>query len=211
MDFFDSPRKLTKSDLIDMLLPREFYRTELADIRAESLRQAVSNYIDNMRSAFDQSVGLLLWGPPASGKGAAAAVIAKAARSRYKPAMFISIGELRETLVTRILYKDNKTPMERAKEVDFLVLDGLDEEDETEKLLSLVDLERLIVNRARQRKLTIVTTRMTPRELAQGKGKFKKFYEAVSMYLQPVECPAPEDAVRARRDQMLKLLIGEDD
>ena len=104
-----------------MLIPQEFHNTEIGDIKADSLRAAVENYVTNMRSMFQNRVGLLVWGPSASGKGAVAAVIAKEARRRYKPGMFIAIHELRDSLVSRVMYSTNTTPMARAKEVDMLV------------------------------------------------------------------------------------------
>jgi len=193
-----------------MLIPEEFKHTELKDIRDPNFRKLLENYVKNMRSVYAQRMGLMIWGPPASGKGAAAAIIAKEARRRYKPGMFITIWELRESLVNKMLYTHGKTPMDRAKEVDMLVLDGLDDEDKTEKLFSLTDISRLVVSRAQKHKLTIITSRLSPREL-DGDPKFEKFWAAIQNYVEPIQAPDPTDAQEARREQMRALLMGDDE
>lgn len=205
MDFFEKPRKLDKQDLVDMLLPDEFYTSRLSDIEPEELRTAVSRYVKNMKTAFEQRVGLLIWGSSSSAKNMAAAVLAKAARSYCKPTLYIPIWVLRESLLTRAMYKANKTPMERAKEVDFLVLDGLEEADSSEKFFPLLDIERLVVTRAQKGKLTVITTSLSPEDF-RSNSKLKKFYDAVRGYLQPVAAPEPVEAAKARRKQMKSIL-----
>jgi DNA replication protein DnaC len=209
LDFFDKPRELKERDLQRMLIPQEFRKTELSDIQADSFRSALGNYINGMRSMFQNRVGLYIWGPPASGKGAAAAVIAKEARRRYKPGMFIAVHELRETLVSRKMYDVDTSPMARAKDVDMLVLDGLEDEDRDEKLLSLTELARLITTRARQHKLTVLTSRISPGELTND-SKFKRFWDEVEQYMLPIHAPDPTDAKLARREMMRKLVLGDD-
>jgi DNA replication protein DnaC len=207
LDFYDKPRKLTGNDYRLMLLPEEYKGSELTDLVNDAFRQSISNYVKAMRTMYEDHVGLLIWGPPSSGKSEAAAILAKEARRRFKSAMFVPIWDLRESVLNRVMFVSGKSPMQRAKEVDFLVLDGLDTEDGDAKFFNLAEIARLIGVRKQQGKLTVVTSRLSPRDMKQD-PKFSKFLKGIETKLTPIDAPDPKAAITARKAHMKNLLKG---
>lgn len=192
-----------------MLLPPEYLGLEISDIPDGEFRNTIENYVAKMRDMFDSRVGLLIWGKPSSGKSAAAAILAKEARKRYKTAMFITIWDLRESLFNHAMFVSGQSLMQRAKEVDFLVLDGLDKADAEAKAkaFNLVEIERLINSRAQQHRLTVVTSRVSPRDMGED-SVFRLFLRATESRLLAVHSPDPVDSIRKRKAYMKQLLQG---
>jgi DNA replication protein DnaC len=193
-----------------MLIPEEYKNLELVDIPNEVFRGQVANYVKTMREMFANQVGLLMWGPPSSGKSAAAAILSKEVRRHYKTTMFITIWDLRDSIFNRVMYVAGKSPMQRAKEVDFLVLDGLDVEDANQKFLNLLAIERLVNVRSQQGKLTVITSRVSPRDMKTDPN-FTRFWKAIEAKLHTMHSPDPKEAIRARKAYMKKLLDGGDE
>ena len=167
-------------------------------------RTQVSRYIDDLRTVFSSRAGLLIQGQPASGKTAAACVIAKAVRRRRKSVMFAHVWDVRHSVRNRIMYKDDQTAIAQAREVDFLILDGLDESDADEKILTLTELERLITWRAKHNRVTLITTQMTQQDLR--KGKWNKFHLSVQPYLAKMNAPVYQAAIDARIAKIQKII-----
>jgi len=192
-----------------MLLPQEFLGLEISDVTNEEFRETLENYVANMRDMFDERVGLLIWGQPSSGKSAAAAILAKEARKRYKTSMFITIWDLRESLFNHAMFVSGISLMQRAREVDFLILDGLDKADAEAKAkaFNLVEIERLINSRAQQHRLTVVTSRVSPMDMMQ-ESLFSSFLKATESRLLAVHAPDPKEAIRKRKKHMKQLLQG---
>ena len=211
MDFYDEPRDLTNNDLRLMLLPQEYWGLELSDIADPEFRKTTEQYIASMKAMFDNRVGLLIWGQPSAGKSAAAAVLAKEARKRYKTAMFITIWDLRESLFNHAMFVSGKSLMQRAKEVDFLVLDGLDiaDSEPKAKAFNLVEIDRLVNSRAQQHKLSVITSRVAPKHMRDD-SLFKGVLKATESRLLSVHAPDPKDAIRKRKAHMQELLKGGD-
>lgn len=261
MDSYEKPRSLTRDDLTDMLLPKEFafelnwsqvgsgwecsvkgmvlhadgtkwsisnngrvVTSGAADSEADNkvaaeealdhltiwdkdFRDHIVSYVTKLSRAYSSRVGLFIYGPPASGKTAAASVVAKAARRRFRPTMFIHVWELRDAIRGRLMYKADKTPLDRAKEVELLVLDGLDEDDADERMiLTLLDIQRLITARAKQNKLTVLTSQMTATQMQEAGGKWTKFFNSIKPNIIELEAPDADDANALQADKNSKLL-----
>lgn len=157
-------RALVKADLQRMNLPEEHWMAKVQFV-SESVRPAVERYLTCIHERAGTGAGLLIHGAAGVGKTSIASLIAKEARSRGFTVLFVHIWELREMIRSKIPFSDEATMVDRAREVDVLVLDDLREEDAKEKFLPLSDLQALIRYRSSRRKLTILTTRIALRVL----------------------------------------------
>jgi DNA replication protein DnaC len=161
-------RKLDVGDLRRMNLPEEFWRARIAGV-PESVRQAVARYMRKMDLVMAEGVGLFLRGSNGVGKSATACVIAKEARARGYTVYFTSFWELRELLRARVDFDDETSILGRCREVDLLILDDLRLEDADEKWFGPKDIEGLVAFRKMQRRATIITTRLSVRDMASTK------------------------------------------
>lgn len=157
-------RKLVRSDLERMNLPEEHWHSKVQGVSDES-RPAVERYLTRIDTMVGTGAGLLIHGPTGSGKTTVAVLIAKEARSWGFMAFFMRVWELREMIRSKVHFSDDLSMLDRAREVDVLVLDDLREEDVGEKFFGLADIYELVRYRASRRKITVLTTRMTMRML----------------------------------------------
>jgi hypothetical protein len=72
------------------------------------------------------------------------------------------IWDLRDAITNKHMFDLDSSIMGRCRDVDFLVLDGLVQEQRFERVLPVAELERLVIWRGQQGKVTIVTTRTLP-------------------------------------------------
>lgn len=152
-------RPLNIRDFESMNLPEEFWRVKVGYVQ-ESVRPVVVRYMKKMDDMARLGAGLLLSGGPGVGKTGVAALIAKEARSLCYKVFFIGVWELREAIRSKVMYSDSVTMLDRCREVDVLILDGLREEDAQEKWFGAREIEELLANRAARKKVTILTTRL---------------------------------------------------
>lgn len=203
--------KLKRHDLERMNIPSEFWHAKATDIADEDLRLKVARCLVSIRKVVENNKGLLLYGPPASGKTRIAAMIAKAARSWKYSVFYTMIWELRECVRSRIPFDEQTSIMDRCREVDVLVLDGLAEEDLDEKLVNLRSIEQLIVYRGQHKRITILVTRFSREELRGTQPKLEMFVLGTSPYLHPMKVEGAVKKNRKREDILKSILRGEEE
>lgn len=125
-----------------------------------SARKVVAKYLDELDAMLDGGEGLMLWGPNGTGKSSVAVIIAMEARRRGASVLFSTAETLRQAVLDRIPFSEDKTLMERARDVDFLVIDDLGKEHVSKTEFSETLFENLIRERSAARRVTIVTTNL---------------------------------------------------
>lgn len=196
---------LTVTDLRRMNVPEEFWRVTYA-AATPSVQGVLKNYLRNFDEFMGEGAGLYLWGPPGVGKTAAAVVLLKAARERFKTGYFIRASELRDAIRLQHDFDADQSVMERVREVDVLVLDSFGESDLKLPYLKLEELMDLVAGRGQRRKVTLLTTTM-PQKVVVKHGPF---FETVGPYLVPTEVTG-EDRRAKKMDLLAEKLHAKDE
>lgn len=152
--------KLTKAHMELMRVPRRFWKSDFNQIPECEGRDVLRSYLHNIEDMLDRGEGLLLWGPNGHGKTSAAVIVMMEARRRGASALFVQAETLRASVLEKTMFSDEKTLIERAREVDFLVLDDLGKEHSGETGFSERLFENLIRERSAHKRVTLVTTNL---------------------------------------------------
>lgn len=190
-------RKLTKSDMEWMNIPPEHWRAVVAEV-PESVRDAVIRYASNVVAYVERPVGLLFIGPVGVGKTSAAVVLAKEARASGKTVLYISVWELREDVRNKVNFDEGNTVMDRCRQVDLLVLDGLKPEDATGHFVGAKELEELLATRSSHRRATFITTRCSIADL-RSKG-FGPMLDALTGTVVPLDVRGPNRRIEQNKE-----------
>lgn len=196
-------RKLVPEDFLRMNLPEKFWYARLNQIHASVLEE-VTRYVEQVDRMIVRGIGLLICGNVGVGKTGAAAVVAKAARSRGHPTYFTRILDLRDSMRARETFDDNPI-FERCREVDFLVLDHLELEDATAPYIDNRVLTELISQRGERHRSTVLTTRA---KVPQMKNTFKGMLETTGPYLVPISMIGEDRRVQQAEDAKQQVLGG---
>ncbi len=212
--------KLEEQDLKRMYLPTEFWQAKISDFEEGAtvenasgtvypVAQFFRSTLANMSVIKSKGYGPLICGDTGVGKTALAAMLLKEARRRKFTTFFTMVWDLRDSITNKYRFDVNTSVMERCREVDFLVLDGLVPEDKFQRVLPVSEVERLVVWRGQQAKVTIVTTRLkSPAEFK--KEKIDTFLTGTGAYLTPVVLQG-EGARSTRKAKMRDVFFVEDD
>lgn len=150
-----------------MRLPRRFWEASFNDIQDEEARALILAYLQKMDTMLDHGDGLMFWGHWGVGKTCAAAVLAKEARRRGASALFITAESLRTAVLEKEMFEDDQLTVDRARQVDFLVLDDLGKEHSGESGFAERLFENLLRERSAHRRSTVVTTNMNQDDLTK--------------------------------------------
>jgi DNA replication protein DnaC len=197
-------RALSPPDFERMNLPREFWRAKVHGVQ-EGLRPTVERYLLRIREMREKGIGLLVHGGPGVGKTSIAALVVKEARSRGYTALFIGVWELRESMRSRVMFEEGTSIQDRCREVDVLVLDALSEADAKETWVNEKFLEELVNYRRSYHRVTIVTTRLSAKEL---KGSMAILFEATVGALVPLAVVG-ENLKHRRHESLVQEVFGE--
>lgn len=164
-------KKLTAAHMELMRIPVRFWRSRLSEVPEGKARKVIVNYLQELDSTLDTGEGLMLWGPNGTGKTSVAVIITMEARRRGASALFATAETLRSSVMERTPFSEDKTLMERAREVDFLVIDDLGKEHTGKSDFSETLFENLIRERSAARKVTLVTTNLLIYETVTDDGR----------------------------------------
>ena len=106
--------------------------------------------------------GLYLWGPNGRGKTGAAVVVAMEVRRRNRTALFVSASDLRRIVIDQVPFDNEQLMIDRAVEVDLLVLDDLGKGVQDDKAFGERLLDDLLRKRSAELRSTILTANMDP-------------------------------------------------
>lgn len=172
---------LVPDDLRRMNVPQEFWRVTVP-AATESVQVPLRNYLAHFDEFVAKGAGMFLWGEPGRGKTGAAVALLKAARERFKTCFFVRAGEFREALQHQHDFDADTSILDRVRDVEVLVIDSYSVTDLKLPYLKLEDLMERIAARGSHRKVTFVTSTLTPQALMQA----GPFFETVGTYLVPV-------------------------
>jgi hypothetical protein len=141
-----------------MNLPRRHWTAKF-DLVASSVRDSLSRYLFRLDENVSRGTGLLVTGDVGVGKTSIASLVAKEVRSRGYTVYFTTVWELAVTVRSRVMFEDNVSVLDRAKDVDLLVLDDLSKDDARDPLFGLRGIEGLLVYRAGHNKPTVITSK----------------------------------------------------
>jgi DNA replication protein DnaC len=147
--------RLTAEHFGLMRVPRRFWEASVSDIEPMT-RQVVLTYLRQLDEMLDRGVGLLLWGENGRGKTSAAVCVAKEARRRGASVLMTTAASLVDAARSRTEVEDGLL-VERARGVDFLLIDDLGKEHPGESGFS----DRLFENLLRERSASQLTTWIT--------------------------------------------------
>lgn len=196
-------RQLVPSDFVMMNLP-EAYRGVRRDGVQPSNREVVERYIDNIVTAMERPAGLWILGAEGVGKTAFAAIIAKAARAHRFTVWFTDLWGLQEDLRVRDDERHDDGVLTTCRKVDLLVIDALRESDAESKLFGRSQIVALIRHRCNAGRATVVTSRLTAREInAVFDGIVKSTGDRMAVV------PMKGEDMRAKaRDDLKSFLTG---
>jgi DNA replication protein DnaC len=186
-----------------MNLPREYWTAKVQGV-PESMRTTIHRYLVNTDIMLDRGAGMFLTGPAGVGKTGIASLVCKEARSRGYTVYFTSVWELRECVKSKVMFEETTSVLDRCREVDVLVLDGLREEDQKDYTFGSRAIEELLVGRGTRKRVSIVTSRLDMRGIDKF---FPGLLEAVQgcMVVLPV---TGEDLRRAQSEELKRAVLG---
>lgn len=174
---------LTKEHFILMRIPKRFWTVTFAQIESD-LQEIVRNYLNNMDQMLDEGHGLLFWGENGRGKTSAAAFVAREVRRTGASVLMVTSASLIESVIEKTEVEEGLL-LDRARSVDFLLLDDLGKEHSTKTGFSERALENLFRDRSSSHLTTFVTTNMSFDGLIQ---RYKKsMLEVMKEILLPVK------------------------
>jgi DNA replication protein DnaC len=194
-------RPLVREDLERMALPVDYWRARLAQAPRDAA-VLVANYLGRYDELAARGCGLLFLGSPGTGKTALAAVTAKDVRARYRSVFFTSLWDLKEAVRSRASFDADQSVIERARGVDLLVLDNLRVEDAADMVFGARATVELLAFRAQRARPTLVTTRLSFRELDDPKT-WKGLLQAGKLVEVPVTGPDLRESQAAHLRQIV--------
>lgn len=148
-------RELKAGDLELMRLPAGYWNVTRHDV-PPSIQGVVDRYLAQARELTEKGIGLAFMGAQGSGSTHAAVYLAKELRSWGGTVTFMDVGELREALRVGAEYNDELSVIERIRQVDVLVLDGLTVEDATARNFNLKEIAKLVRYRTTWARVTFL-------------------------------------------------------
>lgn len=150
---------VTQEQLERALLPKVHWDSVLDNIPDKCThKKYLTTYLQNLAGNIQDGKGLLFYGDYATGKSAAAAIIAKAALALGNTVLYLPCPKLPDLLYKDALFEDGTTYRRRMSQVDLLILDELIlYGDNRDNLLEVV-----IRDRVADKKSFIITTNHAP-------------------------------------------------
>ncbi len=155
-----------------MGMGKRYWNANLSDLKEEQL-EPIQPYLDKLKGAIYKGVGIFLWGKNSTGKTHIAAALCKHVWEEYRVASyFITAVDLYEAWKKDYpaTPESGDSVLERAANIRFLVLDDLGREYRTHSGFSEVQFGALLRGRSKERKTTILTTNLTPKEFSEVYG-----------------------------------------
>lgn len=154
-------KKLTWDDLKYAKIGERYWRVSRRDIPDElGYKKILESYIENIDDYHERGVGLLFQGDYGTGKTSAGCIILKAALSKMYKCLFFPVRDIQERIINNTLFDEetNASYMERAREVNFLLLDDLGDESKGKSDFLISAIEGLLRYRSDNKLPTLITT-----------------------------------------------------
>lgn len=156
--------RLTAEHLEWMRLPERFWDTSFAQIDPD-LQPVIESYLRKIDDHLDKGEGLMLWGKNGTGKTSAATVVAKEVRRRGASVLYVTAERLRQSVLEKEMFDGDQLLVDRARRVDFLLLDDLGKEHSGSTGFSERLFEDLVRERSSQKRAIFLTTNQDTKEM----------------------------------------------
>lgn len=156
--------RLTSEHLDWMRLPKRFWKSSFSEVDS-SLQPIIQGYIEKLDDHLDNGDGLMLWGVNGTGKTSAAVVVAKEVRRTGASVLYITAERLRQSVLEKEEFTEGQLLIDRARRVEFLLLDDLGKEHSGQTSFSERLFEDLLRERSSQRRTTFITTNQDHEEI----------------------------------------------
>lgn len=189
--------ELTSSHLHTMSITRLFWGAGVESVVGPP-RGIIQAYVRDLDLHLDRGHGLMFWGPNGSGKTYMACALAKEVRRTGASVYFVAAGDLVQATIERrdVADEDGEPVSERARSVDYLVIDDLGKEGQSEFAERCV--ETLIRHRVGSVLPTCLTTNMSP---AVDGGLHSRYSISFVEVLKEAVVPVRIDGVNWRDDR----------
>lgn len=158
--------KISEKSLKTIGLPARFHDANWQSMKDHGLAVHFEKYIVNKKLVIDKGIGCFIGGNPSTGKSYAAAVIAKNFRHSEYSVQWLDAEEAYDLLAWNRDYPDAEYGnwQNRTAFVDLLIIDNFGAEKAANRKKILFDL---LKRRVENKKPTIITTRLTPKGVAE--------------------------------------------
>lgn len=150
--------RLTAEHFLLMRIPRRFWEVTFDQIEPD-VKGVIRNYLQNLDEMLDNGDGLLLWGKSGHGKTCAAVFVAREVRRTGASVLMLTAASLIESVLEKTEVEEGLL-LDRARTVDFLLLDDLGKEHPGRSGFAERTLENLLRERSAARLTTFMTTNM---------------------------------------------------
>jgi DNA replication protein DnaC len=158
--------KLNASMLVRMNIPQRYWDVRFKFV-PNSVKKYITPYLRNIDKNIAKGDGFLFFGNNGRGKTATAVLIAMEARRNFASVYFIQTEELREYVLSKEMFDDNYSVLDRVKEVDLLILDDLGKEHADQNAWSAKLIENVLRVRIANKRSTIITTNMKSKKMSE--------------------------------------------
>ena len=194
---------MTVDHLLLMRIPRRFWEVTFDQIEPD-LKEVLRNYLRNLDTMLDGGNGLLLWGENGRGKTSSACFVAMEARRTGASVLMLTSASLIESVLEKTEVEEGLL-LDRARTVDFLLLDDLGKEHPGKSGFADRVLENLLRERAAARLATFITTNMSPEGLSE---RYKKsMLEVMKETMLPVKVEGKNYREEARENLTKALAL----
>jgi DNA replication protein DnaC len=190
--------RLTAEHFLLMRIPRRFWEAAYDQIEPGT-REVIRSYLMQIDTMLDSGTGLLLWGKNGRGKTSAAVVVAKEARRRGASVLMTTAASLVDSIIQKTEVEDGLL-IDRARSVDFLLIDDLGKEHDAASGFSTRVFENLIRERSAAKLTTWITTNMGMEELSE------RYMSSMMEVLKETVLPIKVDGEN-RRDEAAKKML----
>jgi len=179
----------TYIELDDAGINREYWDLTFKDWKGDLVaKKRVVEYIDNIDSAYENGLGLVLHGSYGTGKTMLSSLILTAALKKEHTIRFITMAEVCDKMRSKIdNVEDNSFYEDKVKNVDFLCLDNLGSEYHPTKFGTYILSTFDILARYRRRNFlpTILTTNLSKSDFIDLYGSaISSLFSACSQFVQ---------------------------
>lgn len=196
--------RLTADHLLLMRVPRRFWGVKF-DLIEPDLQPILRNYLKNLDAMLDGGNGLLLWGENGRGKTSAAVFVAMEARRTGASVLMLTAASLIESIMEKVEVEEGLL-VDRARAVDFLLLDDLGKEHPGKSGFSDRVLENLFRERTAAKLTTFATSNMEHDRLTE---RYKKsMLEVMKEALLPVKVEGKNFRDEVREGLTKVLAVG---
>jgi len=163
--------RLTTQHLERAGIPRRFWDVRLDQVPPD-VRERICAYLRHLGDMLEYGEGLHLHGANGTGKTSIAVLVSMEALRLGATVLFTTAEELRRGSIEEVWFDDSQLIIDRAREVDLLVIDDLGKEHRGDSGYAERLLEDILRQRSARRLLTVITTNVPIGTSKDGTGLF---------------------------------------